>query len=149
IAVVVSAGNLGPNPQTISKPADDPFVITVGAVDDKGTPGLGNDELPNFSSRGPTAADGLTKPDVVAPGAHLPSLRAPGSAVDTNFPTYIDANYRRGSGTSMSAGVVSGSVALLMQAHPSWSPDRIKFALMSTAHNVASNNPNDVGSGEI
>src|SRR4029077_18974770 len=54
IAVVVSAGNLGPNPQTISKPADDPFVITVGAVDDKGTQGLGDDELPNFSSRGPT-----------------------------------------------------------------------------------------------
>jgi len=149
IAVVVSAGNLGPNPQTISKPADDPFVITVGAVDDKGTQGLGDDELPNFSSRGPTAADGLTKPDVAAPGAHVPSLRAPGSAVDTNFPTYIDANYRRGSGTSMSAGIVSGSVALLLQAHPSWSPDRIKYALMSTAHNVASNDPNDVGSGEI
>ena len=151
IAVVVSAGNLGPNPQTISKPADDPFVITVGAVDDKGTQGLGDDELPNFSSRGPTAADGLTKPDVVAPGAHLPSLRAPGSAVDTNFPTY-DAtypSYRRGSGTSMAAGVVSGSVALLVQAHPTWSPDRIKFALMSTAHNVASTDPNDVGSGEI
>ena len=149
IAVVVSAGNLGPNPQTISKPADDPFVITVGAVDDKGTQGLGDDELPNFSSRGPTAADGLTKPDVAAPGAHIASLRAPGSSVDTNFPTYIDANYRRGSGTSMSAGVVSGATALLLQAHPSWSPDRIKFALMSTAHNVASTNPNDVGSGEI
>jgi serine protease AprX len=149
IAVVVSAGNLGPDPQTISKPADDPFVITVGAVDDKGTQGLGDDELPNFSSRGPTAADGLTKPDVVAPGAHIASLRAPGSAVDTNFPTYIDANYRRGSGTSMSAGVVSGSVALLLQAHPTWTPDRIKYALMSTAHNVASVNPNDVGSGEI
>ena len=43
----------------------------VGAVDDKGTQGLGDDELPNFSSRGPTAADGLTKPDVAAPGAHL------------------------------------------------------------------------------
>jgi len=149
IAVVVSAGNLGPNPQTISKPADDPFVITVGAVDDKGTQGVGDDELPNFSSRGPTAADGLTKPDVAAPGAHIASLRAPGSAVDTNFPTYIDANYRRGSGTSMSAGVVSGAAALLLQAHPTWSPDRIKFALMSTARNVASNDANDVGSGEI
>ncbi|MGZ4206399.1 MAG: S8 family peptidase [Actinomycetota bacterium] len=149
IAVVVSAGNFGPTPQTISKPADDPFVITVGAVDDKGTQGLGDDELPNFTSRGPTAADGLTKPDVVAPGAHLASLRAPGSAVDANFPNVIDANYRRGSGTSFSAGVVSGSVALLLQAHPTWSPDRIKYALMSTAHNVASIYPNDVGSGEI
>ena len=150
IAVVVSAGNLGPNPQTISKPADDPFVITVGAVDDKGTPGLGDDELPNFSSRGPTAADGLTKPDVVAPGAHIVSLRAPGSAVDQNFTAgIVDANYRRGSGTSFSAGVTSGAVALLLQAHPTWTPDRVKYALMSTANNVASYNPNDVGTGLI
>src|SRR5579864_3609094 len=57
ITVVVSAGNAGPNPGTISKPADDPFVITVGAVDDQQTPGVGDDALPNFSAHGPTAAD--------------------------------------------------------------------------------------------
>lgn len=148
ITVVVSAGNAGPNPGTISKPADDPFVITVGAVDDSGTPGLGDDLLPNFSSRGPTAADGITKPDVVAPGAHIVSLRSPGSTIDRNFP-YMDATYHKGSGTSQAAGVVSGAVALLLQSRPTWSPDRLKFALMSTAHNVASTNPNDVGSGEI
>src|SRR6266568_9029454 len=68
IVVVVSAGNAGPNPQTISKPADDPFVVTVGATDDRGTPGLGDDTVPDFSSKGPTAADGIQKPDVVAPG---------------------------------------------------------------------------------
>jgi serine protease AprX len=149
IAVVVSAGNAGPDPRTISKPADDPFVITVGAVDDEGTPGLGDDALPLFSAHGPTAADGIQKPDVVAPGAHIASLRAPGSSIDTNFTNYIDGYYRRGSGTSMAAGVVSGSVALLLQANPSWSPNRIKYALKSTAHNVASTDANAVGSGEI
>jgi serine protease AprX len=148
ITVVVSAGNAGPNPGTISKPADDPFVITVGAVDDNGTPGLGDDFIPNFSARGPTAADGIVKPDVVAPGTHIVSLRSPGSTIDQNFP-HMDAYYHKGSGTSQAAGVVSGAVALLLQSRPTWTPDRIKFALTSTAHNVASTNPNDVGSGEI
>src|SRR5438876_1038386 len=85
IVVVVSASNRGPAAGTISKPGDDPLVVTVGAVDDMGTPGLGDDQLPNFSSHGPTAADGLAKPDLAAPGAHIVSLRAPGSARDTQF----------------------------------------------------------------
>ena len=148
ITVVVSAGNAGPNPGTISKPADDPFVVTVGAVDDNGTQGLGDDFLPDFSARGPTASDGLTKPDVVAPGTHIVSLRSPGSTIDQNFP-HMDAYYHKGSGTSQAAGVVSGAVALLLQSRPTWSPDRVKFALTSTARNVASTNPNDVGAGEI
>src|SRR4029077_7912703 len=139
IAVVVAASNRGPGPGTISKPGDDPLVITVGAVDDMGTPGLGDDQLPNFSSHGPTAADGLAKPDLGAPGGHLVSLRAPGSAIDTQFPTYVDGAYRRGSGTSMATGVVSGSVALMLQANPGMTPNRVKFALTSTARPAASN----------
>ncbi|MBV8692345.1 MAG: S8 family peptidase [Actinobacteria bacterium] len=149
ITVVVAASNRGPDAQTISKPGDDPLVITVGAVDDMGTPGLGDDELPDFSSHGPTAADGLAKPDVVAPGAHIVSLRAPGSDVDVQFPTYVDGAYRKGSGTSFSTGEVSGAVALLNQANPSWTPDRIKFALMATAHNVASTDAMAVGAGIV
>ncbi len=149
ITVVVSASNAGPGPGTISKPGDDPLVITVGAVDDRGTSGVGDDMLPNFSSRGPTAADGLAKPDVVAPGAHIVSLRAPGSAIDTNFPNYIDGAYRQGSGTSMAAAVVSGSVAVMLQANPAMTPDRVKYALTSTARNVASTDQMAVGEGEI
>ncbi|MGH9222501.1 MAG: S8 family peptidase [Acidimicrobiales bacterium] len=149
ITVVVAASNRGPAAGTISKPGDDPWVITVGAIDDRGTPGLGDDQLPNFSSRGPTAADGLAKPDVVAPGAHVVSLRAPGSSIDTLFPGTMGPHYRRGSGTSMATGVVSGTVALMLQANPTWAPDRVKFALMGTARPDASSDPMAVGRGLI
>jgi serine protease AprX len=149
IVVVVAASNRGPGARTISKPGDDPFVITVGAVDDQGTPGLGDDQLPNFSSRGPTAADGLAKPDVVAPGAHMVSLRAPGSAIDTQFPSFIGSAYRKGSGTSMATGVVSGAVALMLQANPTMAPDRVKYALTATARSDASSDPTAVGAGVI
>jgi serine protease AprX len=96
IAVVVSAGNRGPAPGTISKPADDPWFITVGATDDRGTRTVSDDYLPEFTARGPTVADALPKPDVVAPGAHIISLRAPGSLVDTTYQWYVDGSYRRG-----------------------------------------------------
>src|SRR5688572_1517842 len=49
----------------------------------------------------------------------------------------------------MSTAVVSGLAALTLAAHPSWSPDRVKFALTSTAHPVASNDPMAVGAGEV
>jgi subtilisin family serine protease len=149
IAVVVAAANLGPGAGTISKPGDDPFVITVGAIDDRGTPGLGDDHLPNFSSRGPTAADGLTKPDIVAPGAHIVSLNAPGSSIATNIPTSMTAGYRKGNGTSMAAAVTSGAAALLLGADPSMTPDRLKYALATTAGATASSDPNEVGAGVL
>jgi serine protease AprX len=147
IVVVVSASNAGPEPGTITKPGDDPWVITVGATDDRGTPGLGDDELPNFSARGPTAADGMAKPDLAAPGGHIVSLRAPGSEIDEQFPNYIDGAYRKGSGTSMSTAVVSGTVALMLQRNPSWSPNRVKFALTATARDAASDDVMAVGAG--
>jgi len=149
IVVVVAASNRGPDPQTISKPADDPWVITAGATDDRGTTSLSDDLLPDFSGRGPTAADGLAKPDLVAPGAHMVSLRAPGSTIDTRFPWYVDGSYRRGSGTSMATGVVSGAAALMVQANPSITPDRAKFALLATARRAASDDPLAVGSGVL
>jgi subtilisin family serine protease len=149
IVVVVSASNRGPAAGTIAKPGDDPLVITVGSTDDMGTPGLGDDRLPDFSSRGPTAADGLAKPDVTAPGSHVVSLRAPGSEVDTRFPNHLDGAYRQGSGTSMAAGIVSGAVATMVQADPLTTPDRVKFALAATARRAASDDPAAVGSGTV
>jgi len=149
IAVVVSASNLGPEPGTIAKPGDDPWVITVGATDDRGTRALNDDLLPDFTARGPTAADLLPKPDVVAPGAHIISLRAPGSTVDTTYPWYVDGSYRRGSGTSMSTGIVSGAVALMLQANPTATPNRVKYALTATARDAASDDPLAVGAGVV
>ncbi len=149
ITVVVSASNRGPGPRTISKPGDDPFAITVAALDDRGTTGVGDDRLPDFSSRGPTMADGLSKPDVAAPGAHIVSLRAVGSEIDTRFPNYVDGAYRQGSGTSMAAGVVSGAAALMAQANPGIAPDRVKYALAATARPASSDDPLAVGAGEI
>lgn len=148
ITVVVSAANLGPQPGTISKPADDPLVITVGSVDDRGTPAVDDDHLPLFSSRGPTR-DGLAKPDVVAPGAHLTSLRAPGSLVEELYGDSATGAYRVGSGTSMSAGVVSGAVAVLLQQRPDLTPDQVKALLRSTARPVASSDPMAVGAGLV
>jgi subtilisin family serine protease len=153
VTVVVSAGNRGASSKgnpTISKPGDDPFVITVGAVDDRETPAIDDDRLPAFASTGPTA-HGLTKPDVVAPGGRVVSLRAPNSWVEnhTPVPNGIDAVYRRGSGTSMSAAVTSGVVALALEARPTWKPNRIKGALMENARKVAARDRNAVGAGLI
>jgi serine protease AprX len=148
ITVVVAASNMGPAPGTIAKPGDDPWVLTVGAVDDHGTPGGGDDRLPDFSSRGPTA-HGLAKPDVVAPGAHVVSLRAPGSTVDEQFPGTIDGTYRSGSGTSMAAAAVSGGVALLLEQHAGWGPDQVKQSLRGTARPTASTDVMAVGAGSI
>jgi serine protease AprX len=148
IVVTVAASNRGPGPGTISKPADDPWIITVGAVDDRGTPGLADDLLPDFTSRGPTAA-GIPKPDVVAPGARIVSLRSPGSTIDTDFPSSLHHAYRSGSGTSMATAIVSGGVALLLEAAPARSPDQIKHALRSTAVPVAGGDPLAVGAGMV
>jgi serine protease AprX len=148
MTVVVAASNNGPAAGTITKPADDPWVVTVGATDDRGTAGLTDDWLPDFSARGPTA-HGLAKPDVAAPGAHVVSLRAPGSTIDRRFPNYVDGAYRQGSGTSMATGVVSGAAALLLQANPGFTPDRVKHALVATARDAASNDRMAVGAGVV
>lgn len=133
IVVVVAAANLGPADKTIMKPGDDPLVITVGATDSNGTTDRSDDIVADFSSRGPTAANGYLKPDLVAPGTHLIGLRARGSTIDTaNSHARVDRYYFRGSGTSFSTAAVSGAAALLRQIHPDWSPDQIKGALIST-----------------
>ena len=147
IVVVAAAGNSGApeagQPWTVTKPADDPLVLTVGAIDDRETPGTSDDRVPRFSSRG---GPRLAKPDVVAPGAHLVSLRAVGSTLD-GVGTKLDGTYRRGSGTSMSAAVVSGAAALLREVRPTWSPDQVKHALRGTARPVALDDPYAIGRG--
>ncbi len=153
ITVVAAAGNSGDAAGTIAKPGDDPLVVTVGAVDDRETTKVDDDRLPDFTSRGPTH-DAVAKPDVVAPGARLVSLRLTDSYIEQqvgggSLAGGPYAAYRRGSGTSMATAVTSGAVALLLERHPTWSPDRVKFALTATARKVASHDPSDVGAGLV
>ena len=151
IAVVVSGGNDGPNPRTILKPGDDPYVVTVGSSNDEGTLEIGDDRVPVFSSRGPTRSNGLAKPDLVAPGVHTVSLRSPGSAIDQAYGStaVVKDMYFRGTGTSMSTATVTGIVAQMLQAKPALVPDQIKYRLMETARSIATTDKYAAGSGLV
>jgi serine protease AprX len=150
IVVTVSASNNGPGPGTVTKPADDPLVITVGALDDKGTPGRADDIMAGFSGEGPTAADGLAKPDLVASGRSVISLRAPNSKVDSAYPgSRVGSAYFKGSGTSFSTAVVSGSAALLLDREPTLTPDQVKARLLGTAAPGPVGDPDVDGHGSV
>ena len=151
IAVIVSSGNSGPDNGTVMKPGDDPYVITVGASNDEGSVSANDDMVPVFSSRGPTRANGLAKPDVVSPGVHTVSLRSPGSAIDQQFceQACVDGGYFRGTGTSMSTATVSGVVAQMLQRNPGLTPDQVKHRLMNTAKNIAESDPYARGAGLV
>ncbi len=149
IVVVVAAGNDGARAGTILTPAIDPFVITVGALDISGTLSTLDDSIATFSSRGPTL-DGIHKPDVLAPGRRIVSLRAPGSALDRLLPFRVTANnYFRLSGTSMAAPVVAGASALAIQKNPAIKPNQVKALLQQTAHQVAGGNADNAGAGRV
>jgi serine protease AprX len=132
ILVVVSAGNRAPGSSTINKPADDPYVVTVGGADLKGSTDYKDDIVADFSSRGPTQ-DGLAKPDLISPAITIVSLRDPGSTIDSQHPAAaVDANYMKGTGTSQATAIVSGIAALMFQAQPGLTPDVIKAELIGT-----------------
>jgi serine protease AprX len=150
IVVTVSSSNKGPGPGTVTKPADDPLVITVGALDDRGTPGRGDDVMAGFSGEGPTAADGLNKPDLVASGRSIIGLRVPGSKVDSAYPgSRVGSAYFKGSGTSFSNAVTSGSAALLLEREPSLTPDQVKDRLLGSAAPGPVGNANVDGRGSL
>jgi serine protease AprX len=132
LVVVTAAGNEGTTNDGVTfAPANDPWVITAGALDDKGTFTRLDDVLAPWSSRGLTQ-DGVAKPEVLAPGARLVSTLAPNSDFARLCPECIvDGKYFRAGGTSMSSAVVSGAAALLVEAHPDWSPAQVKGALVS------------------
>lgn len=133
LVVVVSAGNSGSAPFAADHaPANDPYVITVGSFDDRGTPDLSDDAAAEWSSRGLTA-DGVAKPEVLAPGAGIVSTLARGSYLAQSLPgEIVDSHYLRLSGTSPSAAAVSGVVALMLEREPGLTPDQVKSRLMHT-----------------
>jgi len=150
VAVVVSAGNAGPFNGTILAPADDPLVITVGALDDMATTSPADDEMNDFSSVGPTSPDGWAKPDIVTSGRSVVSLAAPGSTIYNSYPSgrIGSANFV-GSGTSFSAAIVSGAAALVLAANPGITPDQLKARLLGYASAGPIGNPFVDGHGAL
>ena len=150
VVVVVAAGNqgqVGSGFGTILSPANEPSAVTVGAMDDSRTVAREDDVLAKFSARGPSLIDHIVKPDLVAPGAFIVSLRARGAWIDREHPETVlpagayrtDGDPTRAgdylvlSGTSLAAPMVSGAVALMIQRDPSLRPSDVKARLMASA----------------
>ena len=128
MVVVNAAGNERPYAwHYIIAPADGDSVIAVGAVDLQG-------KLTSFSSAGPTY-DGRIKPDVLACGYRT-------------FCASSSGGYTRMDGTSLSTPLVAGVCALLLEAHPDWSPIQVREALWNTASR-ADNPDNLMGYGIV
>ncbi|PYR28664.1 MAG: hypothetical protein DMF92_13700, partial [Acidobacteria bacterium] len=147
ITVVAAAGNHGKNSAGqlqwggITAPGNAPWVLTVGASSTMGTDTRADDQMAAFSSSGPTHIDFGAKPDLVAPGTGTVSLAIAGSTLYATKAAYlIDGSTKLGSkpylslsGTSMAAPVVSGTVALMLEANPNLTPNLIKAILQYTA----------------
>jgi len=158
LVVVAASGNGGPGRDTVVSPGIDPYAITVGASDDQGTVSRRDDTLAWFSAWG--SADSNPKPDLVAPGRRIVSIRVPGSALDMLFPDRVvtarnGSTYMRLSGTSMATPVVSGAAALLLERQPNLSPNQVKAILVGTTQpygqdtGVALPDPRASGSGML
>ena len=138
IVVVAAAGNRGDAADAVRyAPGNDPYVISVGATDEVNTLDPLDDKVASFSSRGITQ-DGVAKPDVVAPGAHIVAPLAMGSAFKALCPhCVVGKNYLRIGGTSAAAPVVAGAAALLLQARPELNPDEVKALLTDNTSGTA------------
>jgi serine protease AprX len=160
IVVVAAAGNDGhtdevignkPNGDpvfravygSIHSPGNSPYAITVGASDTLGTAKRSDDGMAQFSSKGPTLIDHLLKPEIVAPGRGVvaamsqenpySAAQRPDRVVTSTAPGALQNAYYRYYGTSFSAPVVSGTVALMLEANKSLTPALVKAALMRSA----------------
>ncbi|MEP6783572.1 MAG: S8 family serine peptidase, partial [Acidobacteriota bacterium] len=133
VVVVASAGNYGQSEDgrlvygSITSPGISPYAITVGALRTQGNDDPSDDEIAPWSSKGPTLIDHIVKPDLVAPGSKIVSTEMAGTTLVNQFPErFLDGpgarDYFSMSGTSMSAAVVSGAVALLLDGKATLTP---------------------------
>jgi serine protease AprX len=152
VVVVAASGNYGSATApsgVLYAPGNDPFVITVGAID------LGNSIRANDDSVAPWSAygytpDGFYKPDVAAPGRYMVGPVPAGSSLTVEKASNLVGSDRiQLSGTSFAAPIVAGTVAQMLARHPGWTPDQVKGVLMRTARAVHTKNPKAAGVGEI
>ncbi len=137
VTVVVPSGNDGPGTGSVTSPGNDPLLLTTGGLDAAGTADRSDDVVGTWSGRGPTW-QGDAKPDLVAAGGHVVSLRSPGSVVDRGSPqARVGDGYFRGSGTSMAAAVTSGVIAGVLAVQRKLRPDAVKNLLTSTTYSSA------------
>jgi serine protease AprX len=151
IVIVTAAGNLGKNADGnlqyggITAPGNAPWVLTVGASSHNGTVYRYDDRMAPYSSRGPSAIDFEAKPDVVAPGTGMVSLSDPTSLMYVTKSAYLLNGsffsaykpYLSLTGTSMAAPVVTGTVALMLEANPGLTPNMVKAIVQYTAQQYA------------
>ncbi len=161
IVVVGAAGNGGRNSDGrtlyggVTAPGNAPWVLTVGASNHQGTSNRADDDAAVFSSRGPAGLTNNAKPDILAPGVGIESLSDPVSSLYSTKASYLLAGtiptaylpYLSLSGTSMAAPVVSGTVALMLQANPALTPNAVKAILQYTAEPYAGYDSLTQGSG--
>jgi serine protease AprX len=138
IVVTTAAGNKGPSAHTITSPGISRKVITVGTSDDESPVQVSGAILVNFSGRGPTS-ECIMKPDIVAPGADVISCLA--NIRNLSYRRagelkIVNENYVKMSGTSMSAPLVAGACACLIEKYPQISPDEVKLALKHSARDI-------------
>jgi serine protease AprX len=152
VTVVAAAGNYGiaTGPSRVMyAPGNDPFVITVGAVDLGGTMGLGNDTVAPWSAYGYTY-DGFWKPELGAPGRFMVGPVPAGSTLTVEKAANVTApGYIQLSGTSFAAPAVAGAAAQILARHPSFTPDQVKGALMVTAKKMPRESDGSAGAGEM
>jgi serine protease AprX len=153
VVVVASAGNYGTDsgPSGVPfAPANDPFVITVGATDTNGTVDTSDDFAAPWSAWGSTN-DGFAKPELSAPGRYMIAPVPSGSTLTSLMPDRVtEPGYMWMSGTSFSAPVVSAAAAYVRAEHPAWTPDQVKGALMvSAADSAGYNGTGAMGVGEV
>ena len=147
IVVVAAAGNRGRDRTGqlqyggIASPGNAPWVLTVGATSDLGTTDRRDDVIAGFSSRGPTPIDENAKPDLVAPGVNIESTADPSSAIFAANPSSRlwgavksgTEPYLSLTGTSMAAPIVTGAIALMLEANAALTPNAVKAILEFTA----------------
>ena len=152
VVVVVASGNYGVEggPSGVKfAPGNDPFAITVGAVDLEGSVKPQRHDVPSWSAYGYTY-DGFKKPEVSAAGRYMVGPVPAGATLKADKPdNVVTLTTMRLSGTSFASPIVAGAAAQILARRPSLTPDQVKGALMLTARHVGDADPGQAGVGEI